>query len=123
MSRLPVENSLSALWSEASAPKSLPALSLAGAQGQVSTHSAHYCLQALPSLWPEVGLLFLSQDGEEGGGHGTGWSLLWGCWETALLPGLMLERKGGSGVAPVSSLSLAECEAQQPPTPYSTQGV
>lgn len=24
-------------------------------------------------------------------------------------------------MAPVSSLSLAECEAQQPPTPYSTQ--
>lgn len=40
-----------------------------------------------------------------------------------MLPGLMLERKGGSRVAPVSSLSPAECEAQQSPTPHSTQGI
>lgn len=64
-----------------------------------------------PSPWTEAGLLFLSQEGGEGGGQGTGWSLLWGFWETAWFPGLKLKRKGGSRVAPV------ECGAQQPPVP------
>lgn len=69
---------------------------------------------------PQRQASFLSQEGGEEGGLGTGWNLIRGFWETAQLPGLMLERKGGSRVAPVSGLSPAECGAQQSPAPPST---